>query len=168
MRQSLPPDLDGLPRAGAASFAKTAGSDLVSTWPTITAVPDSPGLGPRSYQPAWRTGSASGVAMLPSPARPTSITSARTSIDGIVSRVGIDGAGRPSPTRAGGMQPDRPSTIAAQDTPTRTVTGTSGGDGPGGHIPPEPSARGTRRPCADRGSVGVGVGATMVSVVVAV
>src|SRR6185503_829606 len=57
----------------------------------MTAVPNSPGVGPRRYQPVASAGSDAGVAMLPSAARPTLTTLARTPSDGIEIRVGTDG-----------------------------------------------------------------------------
>ena len=58
-----------------------------------------PGVGPSRYQPVASAGSAAGVSMLPSAARPTLTTLARTPSDGIEIRVGMDGL-NPSVSRS--------------------------------------------------------------------
>src|SRR2546429_606773 len=70
----------------------------------MTAGPDSPGAGPREYQPATFLRLTSGTATAPSEVAPTESIVAETPIAGMLIRVGTD---RPSAATAGPAWPPR-------------------------------------------------------------
>src|SRR5215467_1410332 len=89
------------PGRSAASRANTAAPRVESRWPRTTAGPVSPGTGPSLYHPAWL--GSDGTWMVPSDARPRSVTLASTPIAGMRMRAG--GELRPRFATAGNPVP---------------------------------------------------------------
>ena len=83
---------DALARASSPKRKKTAGPDLESTWPRITADPGSPGVGPPRNQPG--TSASLGACIEPSALRPSELNPAEIPRLAISKKTGCDHEGK--------------------------------------------------------------------------